>query len=288
MGGRPSAPGEASARRGRCRRASAALVGAGRARRDDRSGHARVRLPSRPTRSRCGPTTPRASMQQAVAAQWDPETAIPWNAPFELADDVEDAIVQVMTYLIENETAALIVPSRFIAQLHPHFREVMQVLADPGGRRGAAHRGVHAARPAQAQPAWPLDGWRTGVAQDAGRRAGFRHRLLPAVGAGRRHVPVAAVVHRAVRARSGHARRWPGLPRRTRRGTSRSASRISASISSASPISARAWPMRSAGVTTRSPHRRPQRRGLRCAAADGGRFVGARRPAAGSRPPVCN
>ena len=34
-----------------------------------------------------------------------------------------------MTYLIENETAALIVPSRFIAQLHPHFREVMQLLA---------------------------------------------------------------------------------------------------------------------------------------------------------------
>src|SRR5207237_7254929 len=34
-----------------------------------------------------------------------------------------------MTFLIENETAALIVPSRFIAELHPHFREVMQVLA---------------------------------------------------------------------------------------------------------------------------------------------------------------
>ena len=67
--------------------------------------------------------------QQAAASQWDPETAIPWNAPFELTDDLEDAVVQVMTYLIENETAALIVPSRFIAQLHPHFREVMQVLA---------------------------------------------------------------------------------------------------------------------------------------------------------------
>lgn len=67
--------------------------------------------------------------QQAVGAQWDPETAIPWHAPFELTDDLEDAVVQVMTYLIENETAALIVPSRFIAQLHPHFREVMQVLA---------------------------------------------------------------------------------------------------------------------------------------------------------------
>jgi hypothetical protein len=66
---------------------------------------------------------------QAVAAQWDPKTAIPWDAKFELDSDVEDAVVQLMTYLIENETAALIIPSRFIAQLHPHFREVMQVLA---------------------------------------------------------------------------------------------------------------------------------------------------------------
>jgi hypothetical protein len=67
--------------------------------------------------------------QQAVAAQWDSETAIPWDVSFDLPDDLEDAVVQVMTYLIENETAALIIPSRFIAQLHPHFREVMQVLA---------------------------------------------------------------------------------------------------------------------------------------------------------------
>jgi hypothetical protein len=66
---------------------------------------------------------------QAVAAQWDPETAVPWNVAFDLDDEIEDAVVQIMTYLIENETAALIIPSRFIAQLHPHFREVMQVLA---------------------------------------------------------------------------------------------------------------------------------------------------------------
>jgi hypothetical protein len=66
---------------------------------------------------------------QAVAAQWDPATSIPWSAPFALPDDVEDAVVQVMTYLIENETAALVIPSRFIARLHPHFREVMQLLA---------------------------------------------------------------------------------------------------------------------------------------------------------------
>ncbi|MDX1980071.1 MAG: hypothetical protein SFV51_07375 [Bryobacteraceae bacterium] len=66
---------------------------------------------------------------QAVANQWDPAEAVPWDAPFELPPEVEDAVVQLMTYLIENETAALIVPSRFAAQLHPHFREVMQVLA---------------------------------------------------------------------------------------------------------------------------------------------------------------
>jgi hypothetical protein len=66
---------------------------------------------------------------QAAAAQWDPQTAIPWDADFQIPDEVEDAVVQIMTYLIENETAALIIPSRFIAQMHPHFREVMQVLA---------------------------------------------------------------------------------------------------------------------------------------------------------------
>ena len=65
----------------------------------------------------------------AAASQWDPNTAVPWDESFDLPSEVEDAVVQLMTYLIENETAALVVPSRFLAQLHPHFREVMQLLA---------------------------------------------------------------------------------------------------------------------------------------------------------------
>lgn len=65
----------------------------------------------------------------AMAAQWDPEKVIPWDAPRTHPDFVEDALVQVLTYLIENETAALVVPAKFCAQVHPHFREVMQVLA---------------------------------------------------------------------------------------------------------------------------------------------------------------
>jgi hypothetical protein len=65
----------------------------------------------------------------AASKQWDPATAIPWTAPKTHPDEVEDGLVQVLTYLIENETAALLVPARFCAQVHPHFREVMQVLA---------------------------------------------------------------------------------------------------------------------------------------------------------------
>ncbi|MDP9070305.1 MAG: ferritin-like domain-containing protein [Actinomycetota bacterium] len=67
--------------------------------------------------------------RQAAAAQWDPSTAVSWDTPFELAPEVEAAVVQVMTYLVENENAALAVPARFLGRIHPHFREVVQVLA---------------------------------------------------------------------------------------------------------------------------------------------------------------
>jgi TusA-related sulfurtransferase len=66
---------------------------------------------------------------QAAAAQWDPATAIDWSAPIDHDDRVEAAVVQVMTYLVENEQAALVVPARFLGQVHPHFREIQQVLA---------------------------------------------------------------------------------------------------------------------------------------------------------------
>jgi hypothetical protein len=70
-----------------------------------------------------------ALYRQAAANQWDPNGALPWDAEFELPDEVEDAVVQVMTYLVENENAALFVPARFLGQVHPHFREVVQLLA---------------------------------------------------------------------------------------------------------------------------------------------------------------
>lgn len=65
----------------------------------------------------------------AAAAQWDPATAVPWDAAFAIPAEVERAVVQVMTYLVENEQAALVVPARLLARVHPHFREVLQLLA---------------------------------------------------------------------------------------------------------------------------------------------------------------
>lgn len=67
--------------------------------------------------------------RQAAAGQWDPQAAVDWDAPFELPPAIEAAVVQVMTYLIENENAALVVPARHLGQVHPHYREVQQVLA---------------------------------------------------------------------------------------------------------------------------------------------------------------
>lgn len=66
---------------------------------------------------------------QAAAAQWDPATAIDWAAPVTHPPEIEDVVVQVMTFLVENETAALIVPASFLARVHPHFREILQLLA---------------------------------------------------------------------------------------------------------------------------------------------------------------
>jgi hypothetical protein len=65
----------------------------------------------------------------AAASQWDPATAVDWTAPVSVPPEIERAVVQLMTYLVENEQAALIIPARLLSQLHPHFREVMQLLA---------------------------------------------------------------------------------------------------------------------------------------------------------------
>ena len=70
-----------------------------------------------------------ALYRRAAAAQWNPDTAIDWSQKVNNPPEIEEAVVQIMTYLIENETAALLIPARFASQVHPQYFEVMQLLA---------------------------------------------------------------------------------------------------------------------------------------------------------------
>lgn len=70
-----------------------------------------------------------AIYKQAVAGQWSAASDIPWGDLPKLKPEVEGAVAQIMTFLTENEFAALYVPARFIARIHPHYREVIEVLA---------------------------------------------------------------------------------------------------------------------------------------------------------------
>jgi hypothetical protein len=70
-----------------------------------------------------------AIYSQATTNQWSATRDIPWSDLPELPGDVEAAVAQVMTFLTENEFAALYIPARFIPRIHPHYREVVEVLA---------------------------------------------------------------------------------------------------------------------------------------------------------------
>jgi hypothetical protein len=67
--------------------------------------------------------------KQAVGNQWSAARDIPWDNLSKLPGEVEEAVCQIMTFLTENEFAALYVPARFIPRIHPHYREVVEVLA---------------------------------------------------------------------------------------------------------------------------------------------------------------
>ena len=67
--------------------------------------------------------------RQATANQWSAMRDIPWADLPKLSDELESAVCQIMTFLTENEFAALYVPARFIPRIHPHYREVVEVLA---------------------------------------------------------------------------------------------------------------------------------------------------------------
>ena len=80
-------------------------------------------------RAGCGPTSRRGFTPRPPQHNGTPRRRSTGLRQHRPQDEVEDAVVQVMTYLIENEQAALAVPARFLGRIHPHFREVAQFLA---------------------------------------------------------------------------------------------------------------------------------------------------------------
>jgi TusA-related sulfurtransferase len=66
--------------------------------------------------------------EQASAAQWNGMTDIPWNALERTDPEVERSVCQLMTFLAENEFAALYVPAKWIPRIHPHFAETVMFL----------------------------------------------------------------------------------------------------------------------------------------------------------------
>jgi TusA-related sulfurtransferase len=67
--------------------------------------------------------------EQATSSQWVGARDIPWHQLCSVDEEVERAVCQMMTFLAENEYAALYVPARFIGQIHPQFTEVVLFLS---------------------------------------------------------------------------------------------------------------------------------------------------------------
>ena len=80
-------------------------------------------------RDRVAPPEVAVLYDQAVSSQWDATTDIPWAKVKSLPAELDSTLIQIMTFLAENELSALYLPSRFISQIHPAYAEVAMFLA---------------------------------------------------------------------------------------------------------------------------------------------------------------
>jgi TusA-related sulfurtransferase len=64
-------------------------------------------------------------VEQASAHQWDASRDVPWEAARSLGETTERAVSQVMTYLAQNEYAALYVPAGFLPHINPQLPEIV-------------------------------------------------------------------------------------------------------------------------------------------------------------------
>jgi len=67
--------------------------------------------------------------EQASGEQWDATCDIPWEAAYGVPDALERAVAQVMTFIAQNEYAALYVPAGFLPHMHPAYVELVMWLS---------------------------------------------------------------------------------------------------------------------------------------------------------------
>jgi TusA-related sulfurtransferase len=67
--------------------------------------------------------------ERAVSSQWNAARDIAWNELPAIEAESERCVCQLMTFLAENEFAALYVPSKWIPRIHPHFVETIMFLS---------------------------------------------------------------------------------------------------------------------------------------------------------------
>jgi TusA-related sulfurtransferase len=63
--------------------------------------------------------------EQAKSKQWNATTDIPWSDLRPLPDEMERAVCQLMTFLAENEYAALYIPAKFLPRINAQYVEVV-------------------------------------------------------------------------------------------------------------------------------------------------------------------
>jgi len=66
--------------------------------------------------------------EQATAQQWNANNDIPWAKLRPIPDDLERAVCQAMTFLAENEYAALYIPAKFLPRINAQYIEVVLFL----------------------------------------------------------------------------------------------------------------------------------------------------------------
>jgi TusA-related sulfurtransferase len=70
--------------------------------------------------------------ERAISSQWNAATDIAWDSLPALPAvdaDTEQSVCQLMTFLAENEFAALYVPAKWIPRIHPYFVETIMFLS---------------------------------------------------------------------------------------------------------------------------------------------------------------